>query len=418
VAQPSNQHSNSRNLNTVTIKTFLRGMASSMMRAIMQPFVLSLGAPMSTLGLLESLGGLRGILTASLQYYSGWLSDHLGRKPFMILGNVAGLLGISLFIIAALTGNWLWLMPGIVFIGATLMADPADQSMVAESSQAHRRGAAYSMFTIAWIAPGIFAPALGGWLAERWGFVPVFALQAALYVLSLLLVLRFLRETIISSGERITWDGIKAATVRLAVPPRRLRGYYWTMAADSFTWGLGFTLLFGMLTQTYGFTTFQLGIMSSLMALTWTLCQWPVGKLIDRFGSKPVMLLSQVGSLPIVLGFMSTSSFLPYAGLYAGMGIMAATWVPAQRVMLANSTSERGLGEALGRLAAFQGLIGFPAPFIGGLLYDHLGFQAPLMAGFVGIIVTTVMLFVWVEEPSRQVELDQRLCEDNRTPGQ
>ncbi|MGD9147129.1 MAG: MFS transporter, partial [Anaerolineae bacterium] len=147
----------------------------------------------------------------------------------------------------------------------------------------------------------------------------------------------------------------------------RLRGYYWTMAVDSFVWGLGYTLLFGMLTQTYGFTTFQLGIMSSLMALVWTVCQWPVGKLIDRFGSKPVMVLSQACSLPIVLGFMLVSSFPAFAGLYASVGIMAATWMPAQRAILANSLSERELGEGLGRLAAFQGLVGFPAPFIGGL---------------------------------------------------
>jgi MFS family permease len=159
-----------------------------------------------------------------------------------------------------------------------------------------------------------------------------------------------------------------------------------------------------MLTQTYGFTTFQLGIMSSLMALVWTLCQWPVGKLIDRFGCKPVMLLSQACSLPIVLGFLLVTSFPAFAGLYASVGIMAATWVPAQRAILANSISERGLGEALGRLAAFQGLVGFPAPFIGGLLYDTLGFHAPLLAGLAGILATTVMLVVLVEEPSEPVE--------------
>ena len=404
MATHSNQETKVRNLHTITTKTFLCGMASSMMRAVMQPFVLSLGAPMSTLGFLESLGGMRGVLTAPLQYYSGWLSDRLGRKPVMILGNVSGVLGISLFVAAALTGKWLWLVPGVVLTGATLMADPADQSMVAESSQASRRGTAYSVLMMAWIAPGIFAPALGGWLAGRWGFVPVFALQAVLYTLSLLLIRRFLRETIIPSGEGITWEGIKAATARLAVPPRRLRGYYWTMAADSFAWGLGYSLLFGMLTQTYGFTTFQLGIMSSLMALVWTLCQWPVGKLIDRFGCKPVMLLSQACSLPIVLGFLLVSSFPAFAGLYAGVGVMAATWVPAQRAILANTISERELGEALGRLAAFQGLVGFPAPFLGGLLYDAFGFQAPLLAGLIGILATTVMLVVLVEEPSQPVE--------------
>jgi MFS family permease len=399
VAKDSGKQGNGRNLRTVVAKTFLSGMASSMMRAVMQPFVLSLGAPMSTLGLLESLGGMRGVLTSPLQYYSGWLSDRLGRRPIMILGSVSGVLGISFFIVAALTGNWLWLVPGVILTGATLMAQPADQSMVAESSQVRRLGTAYSLLMMAWIAPGIFAPTLGGWLAEWWGFLPVFALQAVLYALSLMLVLRFLRETMVPSGRRVTWSELKAATVRLVAPPRSLRGYYWTMAVDSFAWGLGTSLLLGMLTQTYGFTVFQLGIMSSLMALAWTLSQWPVGRLIDRFGSKPIMVLSQVSGLPLMLGLMTASSFAAFAGLYAFLGVTGATWVPAQRVILANSTTECEHGEALGRLAAFQGLVGFPAPFIGGLLYDAFGFQAPLLAGFAGIVVTTVMLAVLVKEP-------------------
>jgi MFS family permease len=173
------------------------------------------------------------------------------------------------------------------------------------------------------------------------------------------------------------------------------------MAVDSFSWGLILSLFFGMLTQTYGFTTFQLGIMSSLMALTWTLSQWPVGKLIDRFGSKPILIVSLVGSVPIVLGFVFASSFLAFAPIYACLGIMAATWMPAQMAILANSTPERGLGEAMGRLAAFQGLIGFPAPYLAGLLYDALGYQAPLLAGLVGVFITIVMLVVLVEEPAR-----------------
>jgi hypothetical protein len=53
----------------------------------------------------------------------------------------------------------------------------------------------------------------------------------------------------------------------------------------------------------------------------------------------------------------------------------------------------------MGRLAAFQGLISFPAPFIGGLLYDAFGFQAPLLASVVCVVVATTMLTVLVKEP-------------------
>ena len=375
-----------------------------MMRAVMQPFVLSLGAPMSTLGLLESLGGMRGILTSPLQYYSGWLSDRLGRRPFLILGNVSGLLGLSFLVVAALSGDWLWCLPGAAFTGATLLADPVGQSMIAESSQASRRGAAYSILVMAWIAPGIFAPALGGWLAEHWGFVSVFALQVLLYGLGLLLVLRFLSETTLLAGRRFTWGELKLASARLVIPPRNLRGYYWTMAVDAFAFGVALSLLFGTLTQTHGLTTFQLGVMSSLMALAWTLAQWPAGRLIDRFGSKPIMLLSLVGSIPVLVGVMLVSTFPAFAGIYACLGIVGATWMPAKMAMLANSSPDSQLGEALGRLAAFTGLIGFPAPFVAGLLYDAFGFQAPLLAGLVGIVIETVMLATLVEEPSRPVK--------------
>ncbi len=392
----------SGNLRIASSNAVLTGLSSNMMRAVWQPFVLSLGAPMSTLGFLESLGGYRGLFTGPLQYAGGWLSDRLGRKPLMALGNLAGLLAASLYITAALSGNWWWLFPGVILSGAAMMGDPAQYSLVAESTPISQRGMAFSILMLAWIAPGIFAPALGGYVADRWGFAPVFLVQFVLFGLGLFLILRYLRETLAAIEGRIDRRAFGAAMVKMAVPPRALRGLYLAMSVDSFVWGLGYALLFGMLSDTYGFTTFQLGVMSSLLSVTWALSQLPIGKLIDRYGCKPLIVFSEAASVPIVIGWLFSSSFVAFAVLHAFFGVIAATWVPAQNALLANSVPEQGRAAALGRMAAFRGLVGFPAPFLGGLLYDAFGFQGPIVANLAGVAIATVLLVVAVREPPRE----------------
>ena len=391
-----------RNLRVVSLRAVLVGLASSTLRAVWQPFVLSLGAPMSILGLLEALGGWRGVLPAPLQYLSGWLSDRLGRKPFIVLGSLAGMLGAVLYIQAALSGDYRWLFPGVALMGLTVVADPPQDSLVAESVPIRQRGSAYSLLVLSWMAPGIVAPALGGYVAGQWGYMPIFVLVGLLYGLALIVVVRYLRETLRQATRRVSAGQVGQALLTILVPPRRLRGLYWALAVDSFVWGLGWTILYGMLTDAFGFTTFQIGLLSSIVSISWTLSQMPIGWVIDRFGSKPLMILSELMGIPLVLGWMLSSTFLAFAFLQIGFGVMAATWVPAQRALIANSVVEEERGEALGRLAAFQGLIGFPAAFIGGLLYDHFGYQAPLLANLVGAGISALVVTLVVKEPSRE----------------
>jgi MFS family permease len=123
-----------RNLRVVAASHFMAGLFSSMTQAVWQPFVLSLGAPMSTLGMLESVGGARGIVTAFIQPIGGWLSDRLGRKPFIVLGSLAGFLAICFYVLAAISVDWRWLLPGIILLGAGLVALPAKHSLIAEST--------------------------------------------------------------------------------------------------------------------------------------------------------------------------------------------------------------------------------------------------------------------------------------------
>ena len=158
----------SGNLRVIASTSFLSGLSYSILQVVWQPFVLSQGAPMSALGMLESLGGRRGVVVTLIQLVSGWFSDRLGRKPFIALGSLVGFLAISLCALAAIIGEWRLLLPGGILLGAGLASRPAESSLIAESVRASRRGMAFSILMASWIAPGILAPALGGYIADHW----------------------------------------------------------------------------------------------------------------------------------------------------------------------------------------------------------------------------------------------------------
>ncbi|MFO7743655.1 MAG: MFS transporter [Anaerolineae bacterium] len=234
------------NLRVIALASGLTGLDNNMTYAVWQPFILSLGASMSTLGLLESLGGQSGIVTTLVQPIGGWLCDRFGRKPLIVLGDLALVAAGVMVLVAAVSGDWRWLLPVVILVGATMIAGPAEKSLVAESSEARERGMAYSICVAARMAPGVFAPILGGFLAKHWGYSRFFVLRLGLDVIVLLLVLSLLRETISVYRGMSSLKELLPLLPKMVVPPRQPRSLFWVSAADMFAWGLaGFILLPG-----------------------------------------------------------------------------------------------------------------------------------------------------------------------------
>jgi MFS family permease len=389
----------SRNLRVVLAGSFLSGLSSSMSKAIWQPFVLSLGAPMTIVGLLESIGGQQGIVTSMIQPVGGWLSDRLGRKRLLVAGFLVGVLGVALYVGAAITLEWRWLLAGVVLVGLGLIALPARDSLVAESVPVGRRASAFSGLMAALVAPGIFAPALGGYLADNWGFRPVLLTWLGLEALRLGLTSSLLQETVGPDSRSLQWRELGSVLARVFWPPKELRGLYWALSTDVFAWGLGWLLLFGMLSETKGFTPWQLGLMASAFSAAWVIAQLPLGRLMDRYGYKRFMVISECMGISLLVGWILADSFIVFVLLHAYFGVSAALWMPAQQALIATSVPANQRGEALGRLAAFRGLIGFPAPYIGGLLYDRFGMDAPLLANLLGAVIALIAIIKLVRDP-------------------
>ncbi len=66
--------------------------------------------------------------------------------------------------------------------------------------------------------------------------------------------------------------------------------------------------------------------------------------------------------------------------------------MPAQQSLLMSRSPAEERGSLGGKLAVYRGLVAFPAPIIGGFLYQALGFQAPILASLVATIITVVMI--------------------------
>jgi DHA1 family multidrug resistance protein-like MFS transporter len=391
-----------RNLYVQMGRSMLYGLRENMVRTIWQPFALSLGASMPLLGLLESLGGFWGIVPTLMQPLGGWISDRRGRKPLVLLGTTFSTLGLSVLVLAGWTHNWLWLLPGIALLGGLAIAFPALDSLTAESAVPEARGRAFSLTNTFYALAGVVAPTLGGLLAQRSGFLSVLIAGTALEALTLVALTALLRETIKPQDRRKLDVAESLDMVRtLLTPPDRLRGFYIAITVDAIAYGTGYSLLFGLLSRSYGFTPVQLGLMSSACSLTWAASQWTFGKQVDKRGTVPFMIFSELLAVVIMIAWLFVRSFPAFLVLHALWGINLAAWMPAFLAWVTNSVTDKERAQEMGRLAAFRGLIAFPAPYVGGLLYNAFGFRGPILFNIVGALIVIFILWRWVGEPHR-----------------
>src|SRR5512135_2627873 len=91
------------NLLVVAATYFFTGLETSIINVVWQPFVLSLGASMSMLGLLSSLGGYNGIMPTLVSPLGGWFADRRGRKLILLAASACTLSAFALYTGAGLT---------------------------------------------------------------------------------------------------------------------------------------------------------------------------------------------------------------------------------------------------------------------------------------------------------------------------
>jgi MFS family permease len=362
------------------------GAGNSMLLAVAPPLVRQLGLSDSSVGWIFSLSALLWVLMSP-----GWgrLSDRIGRKPVAALGLAAYCVSMASFggvvllgMNGVLSGLWLftWLMLARAIFGAFGSASsPAAQAYIADRTTRLERTEQLAGLTAAFALGQAFGPAICAALAAKFGLVFPIWLIAVLAAGAAFSIWRFLPENTPPQTERPRGEWRQSLTL---ITDKRISAYL--------IYGFALSVVAGVTVQVFGLFTMDrlnaqgehgaeltaAGFMVNALALLAT--QMAILPRL-KFGPRGLMawgagLLALGVAVQIIA---DTLAALLVAQAVQGLGAGLARPGFTGGASVAVRPEEQG--NAAGLVVAANGAGFVFSPLIGGVVYETIGMNAPLI---------------------------------------
>jgi len=172
---------------------------------------------------------------------------------------------------------------------------------------------------------------------------------------------------------------------------------------------LGFALIVPLLAffaDTFGATAFQTGLLVASYAAMQMISAPILGRISDRFGRRPVFLISILGTFLgfIILGLANSLWILFVSRILSGL---TAGNISVAQAYIADVTDEKNRARGMGMLGAAFGIGFILGPALGGTLSVY-GFAVPAFVSAALCFINLLTVFFWLPEsltPERRVQL-------------
>lgn len=332
----------------------------------------------------------------------GWLIDRWGRVPLMLSGMVAHVV-LSLGYILFTTP---WDLIGLRFAeGLTVAAiRPAISAYIADVVADDHRAEAYGALTAVYSGGFLIGPLVGGLIGQHLGFTAAYLGSVIVEVGAVALVWGRVHEppthTARHAAPPVPWRALAS------VP---LLGAYAALFTTQMVMGM-MSSLWSIWTHDLGGSYVYIGATFSAFALPQILLGAATGRLTDRWGRVPLLLIG--GLLVSVVyasyGFMTNLLLIAAVGVVEG--VLITCQGPAAQSLLAAASPAHARGRAQG-LAGVAGALGGALAAFASLPLYHDARALPFIAAGIAMASGAVI----AAGSAHQLARRQRVAVDDPT---
>jgi MFS family permease len=362
-----------------------------------------IGASAVEIGLFFSAFSL---MTVLMRPVLGWALDRFGRRPFFVLG----LAGYAATWVAFAFIDQVWgivvarVLQGVSSSFVWLTA----YTMVADLAGEGTRGRAFGSVTQAsslGAVVGTFVGftllnarlSLGGEVYHLGSWQLLFLGYGIAGLVALLIALWRLPETMPRTTRTVGRPGDTRGSIFWSRPWLLLLLVTFVTGAS---WAMVWPVLVVFLQENLGVGVEALSWAFLPAGLVWALLPTFLGRLADRFGRKPMMILG-LGMAAISSFFIpALSSVIGFALLWALQALCYAAGDPAEQALVADLTGGDQRGRAYGLYAMAADLGATIGPLGGAWLYQAVGPPAPFVANGIVLALCATVLGFWLRVPT------------------
>jgi MFS transporter, DHA1 family, tetracycline resistance protein len=168
---------------------------------------------------------------------------------------------------------------------------------------------------------------------------------------------------------------------------------------------VGFGIIIPLLpfyAETFGASPLAIGLLFAIFSLAQLLAAPVLGDLSDRFGRRPVLIMSLAGTVVsfVILALAQSMAMLFVARLVDGL---SGGSISTARAYVADVTEPKNRARAYGLIGAAFGLGFILGPAISGVLAP-VSYTAPIWAAAGITLIAMIMAWFWLPETVRRVE--------------